>query len=63
MKRALKCQVFISDRLYSRPGPCARKDVSRIRWAPTPLTTSILKLCGLHKAQLERGTLALGGTK
>lgn len=59
----MKCQVFIANRDYSKPGPCERKDVKMVRWAPTPLKTKVYRLCSNHRAQLERGTLALGGTK
>lgn len=63
MKRVLKCQVFVADRHYAKPGYCQRPDAKIVRWAPTPLKTKVLRLCANHRAQLERGTLALGGTK
>lgn len=58
----MKCQVFVANRQYAQPGPCDRKDVKIVRWAPTPLKTKVYRLCANHRAQLERGTLALGGT-
>ncbi len=59
----MKCQVFVPSRHYGEPGPCEHKNVKVVRWAPTPLKTKVLRLCPNHLAQLERGTLAIGGTK
>lgn len=62
----MKCMVFVADRHYAKPGPCARTDAKIVRWAPMagePLKTKVLRLCSNHRAQLERGTLAIGGTK
>lgn len=55
----LKCDVFVTDRQYGRAGPCERKDVKIVRWAPTPIRTIIYRLCSTHKAQLERGKLEM----
>lgn len=59
----MKCQVFVANRHYAKPGLCDRKDAKIVRWAPSPLRTKLYRLCANHRAQLERGNLELGGTK
>ncbi len=60
----MKCQVFIPVRHYSKPGNCSRRDVTIVRWAPTPRTTTVYRLCGIHKRVLEEnGKIDLGARK
>lgn len=52
----MKCMVYVAVRRYSQPGPCSLlRDVRKVRWAPTPLTTRIVPLCATHRKRLERG--------
>jgi hypothetical protein len=59
--KAMRCQALVLTRHYSAPGQCLKtKNVKMVRWAPTPLTTRIIKgLCTVHKKKLEEGKLAL----
>ena len=53
------CQVFISNPKYVRPNYCAHRGVRPGKWAASPLKATVYRLCSIHKAQLERGTLCL----
>lgn len=60
----MNCMVFVSNRQYCKPGPCTRKDVRVVRWAPTPLRTKVYRLCGVHTRILqENKKLELGVPK
>lgn len=59
----MKCLAYVVDRNYGQPGPCERRDVKMVRWAPTPLTTKRMMLCSVHMRRLERdGTVPLAPT-
>ena len=53
----MKCQYFIINPRYGKPAPCSNRGAKTVRWAPSPLTTKIYRLCPAHKAMLERGRL------
>ena len=58
-KRRCAAHVGAASR-YAKPGPCAYKaGVQVVRWAPTPLTTRVVPLCGIHRAALNRGARVL----
>ncbi len=53
----MRCKAYVPSRPYSPPGPCqVKKNVRLVRWAPTPLTTQVIKgLCTTHRRMLEAG--------
>ncbi len=55
----MKCQYFVATPRYSKPGQCANLVAKVIRWAPSPLTTKVLKLCPAHRKMLESGRLKI----
>jgi hypothetical protein len=56
----MKCKAMVLSRHYSPPGQCQQRNARLVRWAPTPLTTQIIKgLCAHHLKKLHAGTLTL----
>lgn len=52
----MKCQAHVAVRDYSPAGPCQiTRGVRLVRWAPTPLTTMVRRLCTSHRKVLENG--------
>ena len=56
MKIGSGCMAWVPERAYSPPGPCQiRRDVRMVRWAPTPMTTLVRRMCVIHRKMLEQG--------
>lgn len=55
----MRCRALVTRDTGSLSGQCyMKKGVKVVRWAPTPLTTQVIKgLCRIHKKRLEAGNL------